>query len=110
MPLVGNVYPAAFLWKTQFFTYAGLLAFYLGVLIAPAAWPRYARLFGRSLGCGIVWRLAVAILVSTLAVTAWWYLLDGVAHAAGFARPVESLLGSEIRPTDVPWFHRWFWP
>lgn len=109
VPPVGNVYPAAWLWKAEFFTYAGLMAFYLGVLVTPFALPRYAELFGRELGWKVVRRLIAAILVSALAVTAFWYALDWVLHAAGLAGPIESLIDSEIKPSPIPWFHTLFW-
>lgn len=110
VPPVGNVYPAAFLWKTEFFTYAGLMAFYLGVLVTPLALPRYAHLFGRELAWKVVSRLTAALLLSALAVTAFWYALDWLLHAVGLAGPIERFIGSTIEPGDVPWFHTLFWP
>ncbi len=109
VPPVGNAYLGAWLWKAEFFGYAGLMAFYLGVLITPFALPRYAELFGRELGWRIVQRLALAILAAALAVTAFWYALDWVFHAVGLGAPIESLIDSTIKPTPIPWFHTLFW-
>lgn len=109
VPPVGNVYLAGWLWKAEFFTYAGLMAFYLGVLVTPFALPRYAELFGRELGWKVVRRIAAVVLVSALAVTAFWYGLDAILHAVGLAEPIESLMDSTIEPSAVPWFHTLFW-
>ncbi|MBI4513900.1 MAG: permease [Gemmatimonadetes bacterium] len=109
VPPVGNVYPAAWLWKAEFFTYAGLMAFYLGVLVTPFALPRYAEIFGRRLAWKVAWRLGLVVVVSSLLVTAFWYGLDSALHAAGFAEPIEALIDSEVKPSPIPWFHRLFW-
>lgn len=109
VPPVGNVYPAAWLWKAEFFTYAGLMAFYLGVLVTPFALPRYADLFGRRLAWKVAWRLGLVVVVSSLLVTAFWYGLDWALHASGFAEPIEALIDSEVKPSPIPWFHRLFW-
>lgn len=109
VPAVGSVYPAAWLWKAEFFGYAGLMAFYLGVLVTPFALPRYADLFGRDLAWKVVRRLVVAIVVAALAVTAFWYALDWLFRVVGLAAPIESLIDSTIKPNPVPWFHTLFW-
>lgn len=109
VPPVGNVYLGAWLWKAEFFGYAGLMAFYLGVLVTPFAVPRYAELFGRELGWRIVQRLLLSILAAALAVTAFWYALDWVFHAVGLGAPIESLIDSTIKPSPVLWFHTLFW-
>lgn len=109
VPPVGNVYLAAWLWKAEFFTYAGLMAFYLGVLITPFAIPRYTGLFGRALGWKVVRSVAAAVVISALAVTACWYGLDWSLHLVGLGEPIEALIDSTVRPNPVPWFHTLFW-
>ncbi len=109
VPPVGNLYLGAWLWKTEFFGYAGLMAFYLGVLVTPFALPRYTELSGRELGWKIVQRLVVSILAAALIVTAFWYALDWLLHAVGLGAPIEALMDSRIKPTPIPWFHTLFW-
>lgn len=110
VPPVGNVYPAAFLWKAEFLTYAGLMTFYLGVLVTPFALPRYADLFGRALAWKVARRILISILLSALVVTAFWYALDAALHAVGLGEPIERIIDSTIEPNNVPWFHKLFWP
>jgi len=109
-PLVGNALFAAGLWKPEFVTYAGLAAFYLGTLVMPFALPRWYALLGPELGARIVRRIGASIVVAALAATAWWWGLDGLAGLLGARETIEALLGSTLRPNDVPWFHHWFAP
>lgn len=109
-PLVGNALFGAGLWKPEFVAYAGLVAFYLGTMVMPFALPRWYALLGPELGLRVAGRLAVAIVVAALAAAAWWWGLDGLAGLLGVRGPIEELLGSTLRPNDVPWFHHWFAP
>lgn len=109
-PLVGNALFGAGLWKPEFVTYAGLVAFYLGTMVMPFALPRWFALLGAELGSRIVGLLSVAIVVAALAATAWWWGLDALAALLGVRGPIEEFLGSTLRPNDVPWFHHWFAP
>jgi len=107
-PLVGNALVAAGLWKAEFVTYAGLSAFYLGTLVTPFALPRYHELLGVELARKVLGWLVAAILIGSLAVTAWWWGLDWLAGVLHVRDAFEALTHSTLWPNDVPWFHHWF--
>lgn len=109
-PLIGNALIAAALWKAHFLTYAGLTAFYLGTLVMPFAVPRWFELFGARLGKRILAWLVGAILVGSLAATAWWWGLHGLAGTLGLRDAFHALTDSTLAPNPVPWFHHWFAP
>ncbi len=108
VPSVGNVLVGGWLWKAEFFTYSGLMAFYMGVLTKPFAYREYRRLFGRRLGRRVYGAMALSIIVSAGAITSFWYGIDGLAGAIGVREWAEGVLGSTIRPSAVPWFHTLF--
>ncbi len=107
-PLVGNSLFAAGLWKPEFVTYAGLSAFYLGTLVMPFVLPRYYGLLGVELAKKVLGWLVAAILIGSLAATAWWWGLDWLAGALHLRDAFEAFTHSTLRPNDVPWFHHWF--
>ncbi len=109
-PLVGHALIAAGLWKADFVTYAGLSAFYLGTMITPFVLARYYELLGVALAKRVLVWLVVAIVAGSLAATAWWWGLDGLAGLLGVRDAFEAFTASTLRPNNVPWFHHWFAP
>jgi len=108
---VGNILVGAWLWKTHFIPYAGLLTFWIGSVLHPFTLGRYGRMWGQR----GAWRVAMVLWTSTavaaLAVTAFWYSVDGLLGTLGAKTFLtEHVLGAPIVPSRVPWFHIWFQP
>lgn len=107
----GNILVGAWLWKTHFLPYAGLLSFWLGSVLHPFTLAELFRFWGRQGGLKVVLTLWASAAAAALAVTTFWYGVDGLAAALGIKTVLtKHILGAPILPSRVPWFHIWFRP